>query len=450
MGSGERKMAVEIKMPALSPTMETGTLASWNVAVGDEVRSGDVIAEIETDKATMEVEAVEEGVIASILIAAGSENVAVGTVIARLAEDGEDVASVAAAPQQPAPSTNQPDPAPHSTPESSPEPAPETPTPAATASSIQPAASASVGLSGGAGRIFASPLARRIAADHNLDLAALSGSGPHGRILRADVETAVTVSATPPAIAPGVTSGGMGAPAVIGAPLAAPGASELIPNSQMRKIIAERLQQSKQTAPHFYLTVDCEIDQLLQSRKQLNAIAEDGVKISVNDLVIRAAAQALIKVPEANASWEGDHTRLFTHADISMAVAIDGGLITPVIWAAEKKGLAELSQISRDLAARARSGSLAPEEFTGGSFTISNLGMFGVREFAAVINPPQGAILAVGAGEQRPIVRDGALAVATVMTVTLSCDHRAVDGAVGARWLQSFKSFIENPVTMLL
>ena len=454
MGSGERKMAVEIKMPALSPTMETGTLATWNVAVGDEVRSGDVIAEIETDKATMEVEAVEEGVIASILIAAGSENVAVGTVIARLAEDGEDVASVAAAPQQPAPSTNQPDPALHSAPASTPEPAPasapETPTPTATVSSVQRAASASVGLSGGAGRIFASPLARRIAADHNLDLAALSGSGPHGRILRADVETAVTASATTPGIAPGVTSGGMGAPAVIGAPLAAPGASELIPNSQMRKIIAERLQQSKKTAPHFYLTVDCEIDQLLQSRKQLNALAEDGVKISVNDLVIRAAAQALIKVPEANASWEGDHTRLFTHADISMAVAIDGGLITPVIWAAEKKGLAELSQISRDLAARARSGSLAPEEFTGGSFTISNLGMFGVREFAAVINPPQGAILAVGAGEQRPIVRDGALAVATVMTVTLSCDHRAVDGAVGARWLQSFKSFIENPVTMLL
>ena len=451
-------MAVEIKMPALSPTMEAGTLAIWNVAVGDEVRSGDVIAEIETDKATMEVEAVEEGVIASILIAAGSENVAVGTVIARLAEDGEDVASVAAAPQQPAPKTNQPDPAPHSAPASTPElapaSAPETPTPAATASSVQPAASASVGSSGGAGRIFASPLARRIATDHNLDLTALSGSGPHGRILRADVETAVTASATasasPPGIAPGVTSGGMSTPAAIGAPLAAPGASELIPNSQMRKIIAERLQQSKQTAPHFYLTVDCEIDQLLQSRKQLNALAEDDVKISVNDLVIRAAAQALIKVPEANASWEGDHTRLFTHADISVAVAIDGGLITPVIWAAEKKGLAELSQISRDLAARARSGSLAPEEFTGGSFTISNLGMFGVREFAAVINPPQGAILAVGAGEQRPIVRDGALAVATVMTVTLSCDHRAVDGAVGARWLQSFKSFIENPVTMLL
>jgi pyruvate dehydrogenase E2 component (dihydrolipoamide acetyltransferase) len=438
-------MAVEIKMPALSPTMETGTLATWNVAVGDEVRSGDVIAEIETDKATMEVEAVEEGVIASILIAAGSENVAVGTVIARLAEDGEDVTSVAAAPRQPAPKTNQPDPAPHSAPASNPEPAPvsapETPAPAATASSIQPAASASVGSSGGAGRIFASPLARRIAADHNLDLAALAGSGPHGRILRADVEAAVT--------APAVAPASMGAPAAIGM-VAAPGSSELVANSQMRKVIAERLQQSKQTAPHFYLTVDCEIDQLLASRRQLNALAGDGVKISVNDLVIRAAAQALIQVPEANASWEGDHTRRFAHADISMAVAIEGGLITPVIWAAEQKGLAELSQISRDLAERARAGSLAPEEFTGGSFTISNLGMFGVREFAAVINPPQGAILAVGAGEERPIVRDGALAVATVMTVTLSCDHRAVDGAVGARWLQSFKSFIENPVTMLL
>jgi pyruvate dehydrogenase E2 component (dihydrolipoamide acetyltransferase) len=294
---------------------------------------------------------------------------------------------------------------------------------------------------GSGGRIFASPLARRIAADRGVDLAALAGSGPHGRILRADVEAAVT--------APAVAPASMGAPAAIGM-VAAPGSSELVANSQMRKVIAERLQQSKQTAPHFYLTVDCEIDRLLESRKQLNALAGDGVKISVNDLVIRAAAQALIQVPEANASWEGDHTRRFAHADISMAVAIEGGLITPVIWAAEQKGLAELSQISRDLAERARAGSLAPEEFTGGSFTISNLGMFGVREFAAVINPPQGAILAVGAGEERPVVRDGALAVATVMTVTLSCDHRAVDGAVGARWLQSFKSFIENPVTILL
>ena len=441
-------MAVEIKMPALSPTMETGTLATWNVSVGDNVRSGDIIAEIETDKATMEVEAVDEGVVASILIAAGSENVAVGTVIALLAEDGEDAASVAAA-KTPAPAP-EPQTAPTPEPKAAPTPEPKTApaenstpgavsVPSAQTSVAQP--SAVPAPTGSGGRIFASPLARRIAADRGVHLAALAGSGPHGRILRADVEAAVTAPAAAPA--------SMGAPAAIGM-VAAPGSSELVANSQMRKVIAERLQQSKQIAPHFYLTVDCEIDQLLASRRQLNALAGDGVKISVNDLVIRAAAQALIRVPEANACWEGDHTRRFAHADISMAVAIEGGLITPVIWAAEQKGLAELSQISRDLAKRARAGSLAPEEFTGGSFTISNLGMFGVREFAAVINPPQGAILAVGAGEERPIVRDGALAVATVMTVTLSCDHRAVDGAVGARWLQSFKSFIENPVTMLL
>ena len=433
-------MAVEIKMPALSPTMETGTLATWNVSVGDNVRSGDVIAEIETDKATMEVEAVDEGVVASILIVAGSENVAVGTVIALLAEDGEDAASVAAA-KTPA-SALEPQRA--ATPEPQTAPGENSTLGAVSAQSAQTSVaqpSAVPAPTGSGGRIFASPLARRIAADRGVDLAALAGSGPHGRILRADVEAAVIALAVAPA--------SMGDPAAIGM-AAAPGSGELVANSQMRKVIAERLQQSKQTAPHFYLTVDCEIDQLLASRRQLNALAGDGVKISVNDLVTRAAAQALIQVPEANASWEGDHTRRFAHADISMAVAIEGGLITPVIWAAEQKGLAELSQISRDLAERARAGSLAPEEFTGGSFTISNLGMFGVREFAAVINPPQGAILAVGAGEERPIVRDGALAVATVMTVTLSCDHRAVDGAVGARWLQSFKSFIENPVTMLL
>ena len=433
-------MAVEIKMPALSPTTETGTLAIWNVSVGDNVRSGDVIAEIETDKATMEVEAVDEGVVASILIVAGSENVAVGTVIALLAEDGEDAASVAAA-KTPA-SALEPQRA--ATPEPQTAPGENSTLGAVSAQSAQTSVaqpSAVPAPTGSGGRIFASPLARRIAADRGVDLAALAGSGPHGRILRADVEAAVIALAVAPA--------SMGDPAAIGM-AAAPGSGELVANSQMRKVIAERLQQSKQTAPHFYLTVDCEIDQLLASRRQLNALAGDGVKISVNDLVTRAAAQALIQVPEANASWEGDHTRRFAHADISMAVAIEGGLITPVIWAAEQKGLAELSQISRDLAERARAGSLAPEEFTGGSFTISNLGMFGVREFAAVINPPQGAILAVGAGEERPIVRDGALAVATVMTVTLSCDHRAVDGAVGARWLQSFKSFIENPVTMLL
>ncbi|MEC8712719.1 MAG: 2-oxo acid dehydrogenase subunit E2, partial [Pseudomonadota bacterium] len=286
-----------------------------------------------------------------------------------------------------------------------------------------------------ANRIFASPLARRIAADRGVDLASLSGSGPHGRILRRDVEAAETA---PAAVRPAVDQ------AVV------QGASTLEPNSQMRRIIASRLQESKQTAPHFYLTVDCEIDALLAARRQMNDQAPEGVKISVNDLVIRAAAMALIKVPKANASWEGENTRLFTHADIAMAVAVDGGLVTPVIWAAEKKGLAEIASVSRDLATRARDAKLAPEEFTGGSFTISNLGMYGVREFAAVINPPQGAILAVGAGEQRPVVKDGQLAVATVMTVTLSADHRVVDGAVGAEWLQAFKGYVESPVTMLL
>ena len=426
-------MAVDILMPALSPTMETGTLAKWNVAVGDSVRSGDVIAEIETDKATMEVEAVDEGVLAAILIDAGTEGVAVGTAIARLAEDGENADDVAAAP---APAT------PAKTPVA-------VEAPAASAAVVQPSVAAAPPVAvpipaqpvaTAADRIFATPLARRIARDGNLDLSGVSGSGPHGRILRRDVEDALSRPATSTASAQMTMSH---APA-------SPGASTLVPNNQMRKVIASRLQESKQTAPHFYLTVDCEIDNLLAARKTMNETAPDGVKLSVNDLVIRAAAMALIKVPNANASWEGDNTRLFHHADIAMAVAVDGGLVTPVIWAAEQKGLAEISKISRDLASRARDGKLAPEEFSGGSFTISNLGMFGIREFAAVINPPQGAILAVGAGEQRPVVKDGQLAVATVMTVTLSADHRVVDGAVGAEWLQAFKGYIEQPVTMLL
>ena len=288
-------------------------------------------------------------------------------------------------------------------------------------------------------RIFATPLARRIAADRGIALDRLKGSGPHGRILRRDVEAA-------PVLLP------QAAPASVSAtnkPVVA-GASELVVNSQMRKSIASRLQDSKQQAPHFYLTIDCQIDELLRARRALNDKAAEGVKISLNDLVIRAAAMALMEVPDANVSWEGDHTRRFQHADIAMAVAIDGGLVTPIIWAAETMGLAALSQTTTDLAERARHGQLRAAEYGGGSFTISNLGMFGIREFAAVINPPQGAILAVGAGEQRPVVVDGALAVATVMTVTLSADHRVVDGAAGARWLQSFKGFIEYPVTMLL
>ena len=416
-------MAIEIKMPALSPTMTTGTLAKWLFGEGDHVNSGDVIAEIETDKATMEVESVDDGILAKILVDAGTENVAVGAVIAVLAEDGETASDVAKASLQ-EPASPAPEPSVAAEAQERVEPAPVTaaPTPQ-TKSSDKP-------------RIFASPLARRIAADRNITLEGITGSGPYGRILRRDVESAATapIAQTTAALA-GATQ---------------QDDSYLVANSQMRRAIASRLQDSKQQAPHFYLTVDCVIDNLLEARKALNAKAAEGIKISVNDMIIRAAAMALIAVPEANASWEGENTRLFRHADIAMAVAIDGGLITPIVWAAEQKGLAALSQVTADLAARARDGKLAANEYTGGSFTISNLGMFGIREFAAVINPPHGGILAVGAGEQRPIVIDGNLAVATVMSVTLSADHRAVDGAVGARWLQAFKGFVENPVTMLL
>jgi pyruvate dehydrogenase E2 component (dihydrolipoamide acetyltransferase) len=427
-------MAIEIKMPALSPTMTTGTLAKWLVGESDRVNSGDVIAEIETDKATMEVESVDDGIMAKIFVDAGAENVAVGSVIAVLAEDGETASDVAKASLQElslaalVPSV------------ASEAKAPAEPAPASTApvTAIAPAPPTK---SSDKPRIFASPLARRIAADRNIALDGITGSGPYGRILRRDVESAATA---PIAQATAAQSG----TTQIGA--TQQGDSYLVANSQMRKAIASRLQASKQQAPHFYLTVDCVIDNLLEARKALNAKAAEGIKISVNDMIVRAAAMALIAVPEANASWEGENTRLFRHADIAMAVAIDGGLITPIVWAAEQKGLAALSQVTADLAARARDGKLAVSEYTGGSFTISNLGMFGVREFAAVINPPHGGILAVGAGEQRPIVIDGNLAVATVMSVTLSADHRAVDGAVGARWLQAFKGFVENPVTMLL
>ncbi|MGB2251111.1 MAG: pyruvate dehydrogenase complex dihydrolipoamide acetyltransferase [Candidatus Puniceispirillaceae bacterium] len=426
-------MAIEIKMPALSPTMTTGTLAKWLVGEGDRVNSGDVIAEIETDKATMEVESVDDGVMAKIFVDAGTENVAVGAVIAVLAEDGETASDVAKAGLQ-EPSSPAPVPLVAAEAQDRAEPAPVTAAPVK-------AVPAPKSKSSDKPRIFASPLARRIAADRNIALDGITGSGPYGRILRRDVESAATapIAQTTAALA-GATPAGA----------TQQGDSYLVANSQMRKAIASRLQDSKQQAPHFYLTVDCVIDNLLEARKSLNAKAAEGIKISVNDMIIRAAAMALIAVPEANASWEGENTRLFRHADIAMAVAIDGGLITPIVWAAEQKGLAALSQVTADLAARARDGKLAANEYTGGSFTISNLGMFGVREFAAVINPPHGGILAVGAGEQRPIVIDGNLAVATVMSVTLSADHRAVDGAVGARWLQAFKGFVENPVTMLL
>ena len=437
-------MSVNVTMPALSPTMTSGTVAKWTIAIGDMVQSGDVIAEIETDKATMEVEAIEDGVVAQILVAAGSENVAVGTVIAVLAEDGESIDEVASAAMVP--------PQIEDAAQSAAQSGAKTPTQPAAEGVVSNTEAKQVGKvtpPEKTARIFATPLARRIAAERGIALDQITGSGPHGRILRRDVESAPAPAMhaqenySPANRAAPLSANSMNVPAV-------GGASELVVNSQMRKSIASRLQESKQQAPHFYLTIDCHIDDLLAARRRLNEKAPDGVKISLNDFVIRAAALALIDVPDANVSWESEHTRRFQHADIAMAVAIDGGLVTPIIWAAETMGLAALSKTTADLAERARHGQLRAADYSGGSFTISNLGMYGVREFAAVINPPQAAILAVGAGEQRPVVVDGALAVATVMTVTLSADHRAVDGAVGARWLQSFKGFVEHPVTMLL
>ena len=437
-------MAVKILMPALSPTMTDGTLARWLVGEGDKVRSGDVIAEIETDKATMEVEALDDGEIAKIIVAEGSQNVAVNALIAVLAEEGEDVseaakiaegaeaAPAAVAPAKAAPATPAPAPAPKDEAEQV-----AAPVPAAAAAPAAPASAPAPAASEGRARVFASPLARRIAGDAGLDIAAVKGTGPHGRIIRADVEDALAKGVTAPvaAVTPACTSAK---------------SERFEPHNAMRRVIAERLQQSKQTAPHFYLTVECEIDTLLQARKALNEAAPEGVKISVNDMVVKAAAAALIAVPEVNGYFEAEGCRYFSDADICIAVAVDGGLVTPVIRSANHLGLSAIASASADLAKRARDNQLDPSEYSGGTFTISNLGMFGIKEFAAVINPPQAAILAVGAGEKRPVVRGDALAIATVMSVTLSADHRIVDGAVGAKWLQAFKGAIENPVTMLL
>ena len=413
-------MAIAIKMPALSPTMTDGTLAKWLVKEGDEVRSGDVIAEIETDKATMEVEAIDEGIVAIIAVAEGAQNVAVNSVIAMLAEDGEDVASVTLDDKQAnAPITEDV------------QDVVEEKTPASNSKPVDTTVKAQ---SDNLTRLFASPLARRIAAQNDLPLDGIAGSGPNGRIIKIDVENALAQGTMKSSVAPQMTSSNE---------------DRFVPHNAMRRTIAQRLTESKQNAPHFYLSVDCEIDQLLSARKTINEAAGDDVKISVNDMIVRAAAHALMKVPNVNGSFEAEGCRYFSDADICIAVAIEGGLVTPVIPAAQNKGLAEISQLSKSLAKQAREGTLPPEAYSGGTFTISNLGMFGIKEFSAVINPPQGAILAIGAGEQRPVVKDGQLAVATVMSVTLSADHRVVDGALGAEWLQTFKQVIENPVLML-
>jgi pyruvate dehydrogenase E2 component (dihydrolipoamide acetyltransferase) len=423
-------MPVNILMPALSPTMEEGTLAKWHVKKGDKVSAGDVIAEIETDKATMEVEAVDEGTIGEIRVAEGTEGVPVNEVIAVLLEEGEDASALKdkGAASKPEKKAEEPKPEEAKRPEAKTE--------------AKPAPKAGQG-----GRIFASPLARRLAEQQGIDLAAIAGSGPHGRIVKADLE------GTPKAAPKKQPSAGT-APAPVSSIDARAfyekGSYEEIPLDGMRKTIARRLTQSMQEIPHFYLTVDCELDELLIARKKLNEAAGEGVKLSVNDFLIRAAALALIKVPDANVSFAGDAILKHRSADIGIAVALDGGLITPIIRNAEKKGLAEISAEAKSLAERARDKKLKPVEFEGGSFSISNLGMFGIKHFTAVINPPQAAILAVGKGEERPVVRNGKLEVATVMTVTLSCDHRAIDGALGARFLEAFKSFVEYPARMLL
>ncbi|SHN54086.1 2-oxo acid dehydrogenase subunit E2 [Erythrobacter sanguineus] len=472
-------MALDIKMPALSPTMEEGTLAKWLVSVGDTVQSGDIMAEIETDKATMEFEAVDEGVIAEILIEAGTENVKVGAVIARLTVEGEE-------------ETSSPTPAPEPAP--APAPAPAADGPAATPTARKLAEANGIDLAqiegtgpkgkitkddieaamGGGGaasvtgarppqpapspaptpapvepsgeRIIASPLAKRIAADKGIDLAQVKGSGPNGRIVKEDVEgfTPSAAAPAPPAAAPAPAPASD--PAVEGG---APFAEEKL--SGVRKVIARRLTESKQTVPHFYLTIDIRLDPLLKLRAELNKSLEpDGVKLSVNDLLIKALARALIRVPQCNVSYHGDTLRRYSRADISVAVAAPSGLITPVITSADTKGLAAISTEMKTLAGKARDGKLMPHEYQGGTASLSNLGMFGIKQFDAVINPPQGMILAVGAGQQAPYVVDGEVKVATVLHASGSFDHRAIDGADGAQLMEAIKQLCENPMGLVV
>ena len=473
-------MPVKILMPALSPTMTEGNLATWHKKEGDAIAPGDVLAEIETDKATMEVEAVDEGVLGKILVPDGTEAVLVNTVIGLILEDGEDSAALAgvdaAPPAVPVASQSETVAAPSPSPV--PIPAGEiAATPLARRMAEQAgldiAAIAGTGahgkitradveaaIGGGApkttqnssavpstngDRLFASPLARRLAAEANIELSAISGTGPGGRIVQADVvkaEAAPSPAIAP--IAPAATAESASVPGVTGAEY------ELVPMNTMRKVIAERMAHSKSTVPHFYLTVDCEIDELLKTRKKLSERLGE-TPLTVTDIIIRACGLALMEIPDANVGWESDGMmRRYHTADISVAVAIEGGLITPIVRGADNKGLSEISATVRDLATRAREGKLAPEEYQGGSFTISNLGMFGIKQFDAVINEPQGCILAVGAGEPRPVVKNGELAVATVMSCTLSCDHRVVDGATGAKLLGAIKRLIEYPPAMLL
>jgi len=447
-------MPIEILMPALSPTMEEGTLSKWLIAEGDVVRSGDIMAEIETDKATMEVEAVEEGTVAKLLVPGGTEGVKVNAPIAILLEDDEDASALdgyvagGSAPTQTAHPAEGRDPSP-------------APSPSPKVQEMDPVLQRGERNSGD--RIKASPLAKRLAAEAGLDLASITGSGPNGRIVKADIDAAKASGGTKPAPAPdaapqatpAATSTEIGMLRGGGAEYLTqmgvePGTYDLIPLNGIQKVVAKRLTESHINVPDFPLTIDCEIDELLKMRKELNGQAPEGVKISVNDMLIRACALALKHVPEANASYTPDGIAMLKHADVAVAVAIDGGLITPIVRESENKGLSTISSEMKDLASRARDRKLKPREYQGGSFSISNLGMMGIKSFGSIINEPHGMILSVGAGGPRPIVKDGAVAVATVMSVTLTCDHRVVDGALGAKWLQHFKRYVETPITMML
>jgi pyruvate dehydrogenase E2 component (dihydrolipoamide acetyltransferase) len=449
----------DITMPALSPTMEEGNLAKWHVKVGDAIEPGQVIAEIETDKATMEVEAVDEGVIEALLVEEGAQGVKVNTPIARLKGDGD---------AKPAPKQQE-------TLQAKPQPSPQrgegreggrtTGRTGSPSSAVLPSADTAAASrpppptpspDGGGERILASPLARRLAEQGGIDLSGLKGSGPNGRIVKADVESAAQSPRATTQQSREVTR--PTAPQQAPAPFKSlesqgirPGSYDLVPLDLMRKTIAKRMTESFRDVPHFPLTIDIELDALLKARGEINKrFADSGVKISVNDMCIKAAALALKLVPEANASYTPDGIALHHHADIGVAVAIPHGLITPIIWAAETKGLAQISHEMADLAERARNKKLKPEEFQGGTFTISNMGMMGIKSFASIINEPHGMIMSIGAGEKRPIVKNDALAIATMMSVTVTCDHRVVDGALGAAFLKAFKSFLEDPMAMLL
>jgi pyruvate dehydrogenase E2 component (dihydrolipoamide acetyltransferase) len=446
-------MPINITMPALSPTMEEGNLAKWLVKEGDKVKSGDVIAEIETDKATMEVEAVDEGTVAKIVVPAGTEGVKVNALIAVLAEEGEDVATAAkggngaAAPASAAKAAEAPA-APESAPAAAPAPQAATP--------VSPAPMTSDGK-----RVFSSPLARRLAKEAGIDLSAIAGSGPYGRVVKKDVEAAASGGMAKPAAVPAAAQAPAAAPLAKGMSedavlkLFEPGSYELVPHDGMRKTIAKRLQESKHTIPHFYVSVDCELDALLALRAQLNSAAPEKegkpvYKLSVNDMVIKALALALRDVPDANVSWTDTNMVKHKNADVGVAVSIPGGLITPIVRQAELKSLSAISNEMKDLGKRAKERKLKPEEYQGGTTAVSNMGMMGVKNFAAVVNPPHATILAVGAGEERVVVKNKELVIANMMTVTLSTDHRCVDGALGAELLAAFRRYIENPMGMLV